>query len=320
MKDRRILFLSGALASLILGLALFFSGNFIVNNVNYNAFLVFSFYDGVFNYLGFIMILVYVGAITLLALSYKFKQLYSYAVGLILLATLVGFTVPSLFASLYGIDAPSYDALTISGLVFIFLSIGVLLPLLFDEHRFDTKDIVEMAMLVSLAVVLDLSFLKFRVQADGGSISFEMIPLIVLSLRFGVYKGFIGCGVVYGLVSCLMGGYGLQYYIFDYLLAFGSLSIVGFFRPLILKKNHDTKYNVLGATFLGVSILAACTLKYLCHVIAGVLYWETPWVASFIYSATYVPISCVLTIVVCLLLYKPILMIDKLYPKRTLIS
>ncbi len=320
MKDKRVLFISSALASLIFGLALFFSGNFIVSNVNYNSFLVFSFYDGVFNYLGFIMIFVYVGAITLLALSYKFKELYSYAVGLILLATLVGFSVPSFFSSLYDIDTPSYDALTICGLIFIFLSIVILLPLLFDEHRFDTKDIVEMAMLVSLAVVLDLSFLKFRVQANGGSISFEMIPLIILSLRFGVYKGFIGCGVVYGLVSCLIGGYGLQYYIFDYLLAFGSLSIVGFFRPLILKKNHDTKYNVIGATILGVSILAACSLKYLCHVIAGVLYWETPWVASFIYSATYVPISSLLTIVVCLLLYKPILMIDKLYPKKTLIS
>ena len=328
MKEKRNLFIIGAILTLALGLGLYYGGNLTFGNTyTFNSFLVNSAISvdigGTMipfcNWLGLILMFVFLAAFILLILTFKFKTLYSYAVGLILLASLISFTTPSMFASAIGIEGVTYDATMIIGYIFTFLTIVINLPLLFEDHRFSVNDIVEMAMLIALAVVLDLSFLKFRIQPNGGSISFEMIPLIILSLRFGVYKGFIGCGVVYGLVSCINGGYGLQYYVFDYLLAFGSLAIVGFFRPFIFKKNHDTKFSVIGASFLSLAILIACTLKYLCHVISGVLYWETPWLESFIYSATYVPLSCLLTIIVTILLYKPILLIDKLYPKKTLI-
>ena len=56
---------------------------------------------------------------------------------------------------------------------------------------FNVHDIVEIAMLSALSIVLD-QFLKIRIGATGGSINLAMLPLLIISLRHGPFKGFIG--------------------------------------------------------------------------------------------------------------------------------
>ena len=78
------------------------------------------------------------------------------------------------------------------------------------------KEMVEMALLVALAVVLDLDGFKISLSADGGSIGFTMVPLFILGYRHGFFKSLIGVGVIYGLTTALLDGHGLIYYPFDY--------------------------------------------------------------------------------------------------------
>jgi len=50
-----------------------------------------------------------------------------------------------------------------------------------NKSKFVVRDIVEIAMLVAIAVVLDLDFLKFTVFPAGGSVGLTMVPLFILA-------------------------------------------------------------------------------------------------------------------------------------------
>ena len=52
-----------------------------------------------------------------------------------------------------------------------------------SENEFQVRDIAEMAMLIAIAIGLDLPGLKIRVGVNGGSISFTMVPLLILDRK-----------------------------------------------------------------------------------------------------------------------------------------
>ena len=107
------------------------------------------------------------------------------------------------------------------------------------------KEMVEMALLISLAVVLDLDGLKISLGANGGSIGFTMLPLFILAFRHGFIKSVIGIGIIYGLVTNLLDGWGLVYYPFDYFVAYGlSIPLVGLFSRYVFNK-RAAKDNLL---------------------------------------------------------------------------
>lgn len=180
------------------------------------------------------------------------------------------------------------------------------------EFNFSIQDIVEIAMFVALALILDLSFLKIRVGQNGGSISLVMVPLIVICLRKGFVKGFIACGLVYGLLNCIMDGYGFFSFPFDYLLAFGLLSVVGLFRKLILTKNHKITFK--GCLFLVIGLLLAFTCRLAMATLSGMIFYETPFWGSLTYNLAYIWPSALGCSIVIFLLYKPLLLIEKRFP------
>ncbi len=100
------------------------------------------------------------------------------------------------------------------------------------------REMVEMAMLVAVAILLDLDFLKITINADGGSISLTLLPLLVLAFRHGPLKGFLAAGVVYGFITCLLDGHGFGTFPLDYLLGYGSVGVAGFFRYLAFNKTR----------------------------------------------------------------------------------
>ena len=61
-------------------------------------------------------------------------------------------------------------------------------------------------MLVALALILDMPFLKFKVGANGGSVSFTMVPLFVIAWRYGPIKSFLYIAVIYCWLSILLDG------------------------------------------------------------------------------------------------------------------
>jgi len=128
-----------------------------------------------------------------------------------------------------------------------------------NKSKFVVRDIVEIAMLVAIAVVLDLDFLKFTVFPAGGSVGLTMVPLFILAFRHGVVKSFFGIGIVYSLITCMLDGHGWACFPFDYVLAYGSICLAGFFKPLIFKAelkekkdyaillHHDTNRSILNS-------------------------------------------------------------------------
>ena len=183
----------------------------------------------------------------------------------------------------------------------------------FKVNQFSIRDIVEIAMLIGLAIILDLDFLKIRIVANGGSISFVMVPLIILALRQGFVKGFIGCGLIFGLITCLLDGYGIFTFPFDYLLGFGALAVIGLFNKIILP-NNSKKITIKGILFLIVSILIGGSLRLLSSTISGVLFYETTFIESLVYQCLYIPFSVLASLGLVLLLYKPLLLINTLFP------
>ena len=175
--------------------------------------------------------------------------------------------------------------------------------MIFENTKLDIRDMAEIAIFVSFAFVLDLPLFKFKIVANGGSISLIMLPLVLLSLRKGFFKSFIGAGIVFGLVSCFLDGYGLITYPFDYLLGFGSLAVVGVFRPFIIGKEKLTWVNY--AILFG-STLLAMSLRTLASTLSGIFIYKLDFVSSLVYQLTYMGPSFIVVMVVLVILLYPL--------------
>ena len=172
-----------------------------------------------------------------------------------------------------------------------------------------------MAMLVALAVLLDMDFLKIQIRADGGSISLTLLPLLVLAFRHGPVKGFIASGVVYGLITCLLDGYGLVTYPLDYLLGYGSVGVAGFFRSLAFNKNPDEPIKFRNYVFLTIGVVSSVFLVLGFRTISGIVLYETPFWASVVYNSV-VLVSGAIVLSVLYFIYYPLVMINKRFPLR----
>lgn len=179
------------------------------------------------------------------------------------------------------------------------------------KSLFTVKDIVEIAMLISLAVILDM-FLKIKIGATGGSINLAMLPLMIIALRHNFYKSFIATGLVYGLTTCLTDGYGLMYLPFDYVLGFGSVALISLFRTFILNNETD-KMSVKGIIFLFISCICVFVFRTLASTISSMVYYGYTFSAGIIYNITYIGPSVAACFALLILLYKPLLMVNKRY-------
>ena len=160
----------------------------------------------------------------------------------------------------------------------------------------DTRVLTEAALAIALAFVLGL--IKIFKMPYGGSISLEMVPLILLALRQGPWVGVVS-GVVYSFLNLATDPqvfHPIQV-LFDYPLAFGALGLAGFFRPTV-------RGAVVGAT---VAVLA----RLACHFVSGVVFFASyapegwnPYVYSGAYNAAYLIPSLAIALVVVVVLLR----------------
>lgn len=172
----------------------------------------------------------------------------------------------------------------------------------------------EAAIMISLAAVFGLlRFPPFRFDlwANGGSIDFVMVPIIILGWRRG-YKWAIPAGLALGLIECLVGGgigWGLPSVLLDYVLAYGAVGISGFFR--------NKKWG------LPVGAVAASVARFVIHFISGVTIYklaigdsielfgmtfggETAYLYSLVYNGSYMLGNMIIALIIVLLLSKPL--------------
>ena len=153
----------------------------------------------------------------------------------------------------------------------------------------DTRVLAEAAVAVALAFVLGL--IKVFQMPFGGSISLEMVPLILLALRQGPWVGIVA-GSAYGLLDLAIEPFVVHpvQVVFDYPLAFGVLGLAGFFPP-------TARGAILGTV---VAVLA----RFLCHFVSGVAFFTStfpegwnPLLYSAVYNAAYLVPSLVIALV-----------------------
>src|SRR3712207_7401794 len=90
----------------------------------------------------------------------------------------------------------------------------------------NARVLAEAALAIALAFVLGL--IKVFQMPFGGSISLEMVPLILLALRQGPWVGIVA-GAAYGLLDLAIEPFIVHpvQVLFDYPLAFGVLGLAG---------------------------------------------------------------------------------------------
>ncbi len=179
------------------------------------------------------------------------------------------------------------------------------------------KTIAEDGVLIAAAFVLN--FVKIPVATGGGSINFQMLPLMIIALRRGPLDGFVAGGIVYGLLTCLTDGYGLATYPFDYLIGFGSVAVMGFFRGLILGKDQTT-YNLKGILFLLLGGVLSTFVRFIGGCASSMVIYGVNFVGALTYNGIYIPVSGAIALAVIIALYGPLLRINRLYPSEPLIA
>ncbi len=175
-----------------------------------------------------------------------------------------------------------------------------------------TRSIAEDGMLIALAFVLN--FIKLFAMPTGGSVNFQMLPLFIIALRRGPARGLIAGGLVYGLLTCITDGWGLYTFPFDYFIGFGSVAVVGFFRSLIL--NEKTGYNLKGEIFIFVACMLATVVRFIGGTTSSMVLYGYDFNAAALYNVGYVFISGLISTVVLMALYGPLVRVNNMFPAK----
>ena len=170
------------------------------------------------------------------------------------------------------------------------------------------REIVEEGVLISLAFVLN--FIKIPIGPTGGSINFQMLPLMIIALRHGPQHGFIAGGIIYGLLTCLTDGYGFACYPFDYLIGFGSVAVMGFFRKYIFGEDQNG-YNVKGIIFILISSVLATLVRYIGSNVSSIVVYGLDLKGALAYNAFYIPLSGLIATLALIAMYGPLVQINK---------
>lgn len=172
-----------------------------------------------------------------------------------------------------------------------------------------TRIMVEGAMLIAMATIL--SYIKFFELPQGGSITLEMLPLVIMGLRNGVKWGCL-TGLVHGILQMIIGFSNVMYcatlqaqigcILLDYLIAFTVLGLAPAFAGCFGKNR-----------FAGITAGAALAglLRFLCSFLSGWLLWGSyapegtgAAVYSFVYNASYMIPDILILVLIISLLYK----------------
>ncbi len=153
---------------------------------------------------------------------------------------------------------------------------------------------------VCAALALVLSYLKIDVGAQGGSLNFAMIPLILFAVHIGGVKWGVLTGFVYGTLKFVLAeGFALnwQSMLLDYSVAYAAVGLAGLFM------GKGAKGYLLGA-------LVGCLARFAVHYISGVtIYAEyaeaiylgfeglNMWTYSLIYNGFYMLFNTIAAVV-----------------------
>lgn len=170
--------------------------------------------------------------------------------------------------------------------------------------------LVEVSIFTALALLLDILPLSFKIWAQGGSISFAMIPVFIVAFRWGL-KGGLLSGFLWGMLQIATGTatilYPLQGFI-DYGIAFTVIGFAGVFAGKVQEAVKDGRTKVY-LTYITAGVLLGSVLRFLAHFTAGVVFFgsaiegQSVWQYSLLYNISYMFPSFVLSAAIVFFLF-----------------
>ena len=179
-----------------------------------------------------------------------------------------------------------------------------------ENGRYDAKRIAFAGICVASSFVLAL--IKFKPVQYGGSITLaSFAPVLLYAYVYGAPNGFM-VGLIHGLLNFIESPYILTpaTFILDYLLAFASIGIMGFFGKMHRKEN--------AALPLVLGCICVFTVRFLAHLCSGMIFflqgavWVTlpgwamsnAFIYSLIYQCVYIPADAFIATMVLVILAK----------------
>lgn len=179
-----------------------------------------------------------------------------------------------------------------------------------------TRRLTDTAILIALGTVLSL--FKIDLPFGGGVTICSMLPLVIISFRYGWKWGGLA-GFVYSVIQLMLGLDNVQYassavmaagiILLDYILPY---TVIGFASLFGGKPTNTRKALVLG-------IVVSFVLRLVCHIVTGAWIWgewmpeefmnmamTSPWIYSILYNGWYMLAEIVLTVIVAMALYNPL--------------
>ena len=157
------------------------------------------------------------------------------------------------------------------------------------------RPMIEVALFATIAYILDLVTQPMSL-GPWISLSFKMVPIFLLSFRWGVKAGAMG-GLIWGLLQVVTGQAAggwltlIQGFL-EYFVAFSLIGISGVVKPA-LDKAIKQGNRVKSLMVITEGILLGSFARYLIHFIAGVIFWgsyapkgQSPYLYSFIVNSS----------------------------------
>lgn len=168
-----------------------------------------------------------------------------------------------------------------------------------------TRMLCEGAVMIALALILGL-FKVFELP-QAGSISLEMLPLLLFSVRWGAGSGLLAC-FAFGILQVFVQGvvsWGWQSILLDYVAAFGVMGLAGLGRG----KTHGIFWGSLlgGLARFAVHYLSGITLYRI--VVPTALFgtvFDDPHLYSAVYNGSYVGLDTLLCLMIFAAAYRPL--------------
>ena len=179
-----------------------------------------------------------------------------------------------------------------------------------ENRNQKTSRLVFSAIMIAIGTVL--SMLKIDFVMGGGITICAMLPLVMVSFKYGTKWG-VFTAFVYSILQCLLGLDNVQYatsvgmaiaiILLDYIVAYTVIGFSGIFK--------DKAKNFKSALILGISITFFA--RFLCHFATGWVIWDALWpnefgmaapLYSLCYNGSYMLAEAIISSVCGMIIYK----------------
>lgn len=180
------------------------------------------------------------------------------------------------------------------------------------NKRITSTQLTESAIMVAVATVC--SMIKIDLPYGGGVTIVSMLPLVLISHRYGWRWG-VTTAFAYSLIQLVLGldnvGYATStamafgVIFLDYIVAYTVIGLAGAFGK--------------GRKGVVTGIVVTFFLRFVCHYVTGVWIWggwmpdeffgmtmTSPWIYSALYNGWYMLAELIITLVITMLIYKPL--------------